>query len=98
MEITWVTPIEKQEVWAAGVTYLRSRDARMDESEFSEDAYDKVYEAARPELFFKSVPDKVVSPGDPVGIRKDAEWSVPEPELAEIVYSNTCAMFFDQRR
>src|SRR5688500_11580095 len=58
-----LTPVESQEVWAVGVTYLRSKQARMEESEFSADVYDRVYEAARPELFFKSLPDNVVSPG-----------------------------------
>ncbi|HIL69402.1 MAG TPA: fumarylacetoacetate hydrolase, partial [Verrucomicrobia bacterium] len=86
-EVTFVTPVENQEVWAAGVTYLRSKAARMGESEFSEDAYDKVYEALRPELFFKSMPGKVVSPGESVGIRKDARWNVPEPELAFFINS-----------
>jgi 2-dehydro-3-deoxy-D-arabinonate dehydratase len=80
-------PVERQEVWAAGVTYLRSKTARMEESKSAATAYDKVYEAARPELFFKSVAEKVVAPGDPVGIRKDAVWSVPEPELALIFNS-----------
>jgi 2-dehydro-3-deoxy-D-arabinonate dehydratase len=74
-------PIEQQEVWAAGVTYLRSKTARMEESKSAATAYDKVYEAERPELFFKSLGQKVVAPNDPVGIRKDAVWSVPEPEL-----------------
>jgi 2-dehydro-3-deoxy-D-arabinonate dehydratase len=77
-----LTPVERQEVWAAGVTYLRSRQARMEESDFSATAYDRVYAAARPELFFKSLPEKVVGPGAPVGIRRDARWHVPEPELA----------------
>ena len=58
-----LTPVESQEVWAAGVTYLRSKQARMEESEFSASAYDRVYDAARPEIFFKSLPDKVVVPG-----------------------------------
>jgi 2-dehydro-3-deoxy-D-arabinonate dehydratase len=80
-------PIEQQEVWAAGVTYLRSKAARMEESDFSASAYDRVYAAARPELFFKSLPDKVVAPGDAVGIRRDARWSVPEPELVLVVNS-----------
>ena len=83
-----LTPIESQEVWAAGVTYLKSRDARMVESEFSANAYDRVYEAARPEIFFKSLPEKVVSPGDAVGIRQDAHWNVPEPELALVINSS----------
>jgi 2-dehydro-3-deoxy-D-arabinonate dehydratase len=81
------TPVEAQEVWAAGVTYLRSKEARMVESEFSATAYDRVYDAVRPEIFFKSLPEKVVSPGDCVGIRKDARWNVPEPELALVINS-----------
>jgi 2-dehydro-3-deoxy-D-arabinonate dehydratase len=82
------TPVESQEVWAAGVTYLRSKHARMAESEFSASAYDRVYDAERPEIFFKSLPEKVVSPGDAVGIRRDARWSVPEPELALVINSS----------
>jgi 2-dehydro-3-deoxy-D-arabinonate dehydratase len=80
-----VTPVESQEVWAAGVTYLRSKQARMEESDFSADAYDRVYGAPRPEIFFKSLAQKVVSPGDEVGIRRDARWNVPEPELALVI-------------
>jgi len=80
-----LTPVESQEVWAAGVTYLRSKQARMEESEFSASAYDRVYDAPRPEIFFKSLAEKVVSPGDAVGIRRDARWSVPEPELALVM-------------
>ena len=87
-EVRLATPVESQEVWAAGVTYLRSKQARMVESEFSADAYDHVYEAARPELFFKSMPEKVVSPGGAVGIRSDARWNVPEPELALVINSS----------
>lgn len=82
-----LTPVESQEVWAAGVTYLRSKEARMVESEFSASAYDLVYDAARPEIFFKSLPEKVVSPGEAVGIREDARWNVPEPELALVINS-----------
>jgi len=82
-----LAPIDRQEVWAAGVTYLRSKKARMSESDFSATAYDRVYEAARPELFFKSFPQKVCGPGEPVGIRADARWSVPEPELALLLNS-----------
>ena len=78
-------PVERQEVWAAGVTYLRSKTARMEESDFSATAYDRVYEAARPEIFFKAVAEKVVGPGDGVGIRGDARWNVPEPELALVM-------------
>ena len=84
--VTLLAPIEHQEVWAAGVTYLRSKKARMDESTFSATAYDKVYEAPRPEIFFKALPHKVVGPGGKVGIRRDARWNVPEPELA-LVFS-----------
>ena len=83
-----LTPVERQEVWAAGVTYLRSKQARMEESEFSASAYDRVYDAPRPEIFFKSLPEKVVSPGDAVGIRRDARWNVPEPELALVIASS----------
>ena len=86
-EVTLLAPVEQQEVWAAGVTYLRSKKARMDESEFSASAYDRVYEAERPEIFFKSLPEKVVATGGDVGIRKDAKWNVPEPELALVCNS-----------
>ncbi len=82
-----LAPVDRQEVWAAGVTYLRSKTARMSESDFSATAYDRVYEAARPELFFKSFPHKVSGPDEPVGIRADARWSVPEPELALMLNS-----------
>ena len=89
-----LTPVESQEVWAAGVTYLRSKQARMDESDFSARAYDHVYEAPRPEIFFKSVPAKVVSPGDAVGIRRDARWNVPEPELTLVINSSGAIVGF----
>jgi len=85
--VQFCAPVEQQEIWAAGVTYLRSKTARMEESNFSATAYDKVYAAERPELFFKSMPDKVVGPGDAVGIRRDARWNVPEPELALVLNS-----------
>jgi 2-dehydro-3-deoxy-D-arabinonate dehydratase len=80
-------PVERQEVWAAGVTYLRSKAARMEESDFSATAYDRVYDAERPEIFFKSLADKVVATGEPVGIRRDSTWNVPEPELALVLSS-----------
>lgn len=85
-----LAPIGSQEVWAAGVTYLRSRAARIAESKDAGggDFYDRVYSAERPELFFKSLPHKVVGPGSPVGIRSDATWSVPEPELALLINPN----------
>jgi len=80
-------PIGSQEVWAAGVTYFRSRDARMEESKSAGggDYYDRVYSAARPELFFKATPHRVVGHGAKVAIRSDASWSVPEPELVLFV-------------
>ena len=77
-----LAPIGHQEVWAAGVTYWRSRTARMAESEETADAYDRVYTAARPEIFFKATPHRVAGPGQAVRIRRDTRWSVPEPELA----------------
>lgn len=86
-DVQLLAPVEQQEVWAAGVTYLRSKVARMDESDFSAIAYDKVYAADRPEIFFKSIAEKVVRTGDSVGIRKDATWNVPEPELALVMNS-----------
>jgi 2-dehydro-3-deoxy-D-arabinonate dehydratase len=86
-EVTLLTPVEQQEVWAAGVTYLHSKTARMEESDFSASAYDLVYEADRPEIFFKSLPEKVVGPNEPVGIRADAKWNVPEPELTLVINS-----------
>lgn len=77
-------PIGSQEVWAAGVTYYRSRNARMEESKSAGGGgfYDRVYSAPRPELFFKATAHRVVGPGAKVAIRNDASWSVPEPELA----------------
>ena len=86
-EIQLLAPVGWHEVWAAGVTYLRSKTARMEESDFSASAYDRVYAAERPEIFFKSLPHKVVAPGEAVGIRRDAKWSVPEPELALVMNS-----------
>jgi 2-dehydro-3-deoxy-D-arabinonate dehydratase len=76
-------PIGNQEVWAAGVTYLRSRTARMEESAAAggADFYDKVYHAHRPELFFKATPHRVVGHGRPMTLRADSRWNVPEPEL-----------------
>jgi 2-dehydro-3-deoxy-D-arabinonate dehydratase len=80
-------PIQSQEVWAAGVTYWRSREARMEESKSAGggDFYDRVYAAARPELFFKASGTRVVGHGQKVRIRKDAKWSVPEPELTLLI-------------
>ncbi len=80
---TWLPPIESQEVWAAGVTYFRSREARMEESEDAggDVFYDKVYDADRPELFFKATPARTRGHGAPICIRSDSSWDVPEPEL-----------------
>lgn len=82
-----LAPIGGQEVWAAGVTYYRSRGARMEESKDAGGGnfYDRVYSAERPELFFKSTASRTVGMGDKVRIRTDAKWSVPEPELTLVV-------------
>jgi len=93
-QVQLLTPVESQEIWAAGVTYLRSKQARMEESDFSARAYDHVYEAARPEIFFKAVPEKVVSSGAAVGIRRDARWNVPEPELTLVISSSGALVGF----
>ena len=79
-----LAPVGSQEVWAAGVTYYRSRSARMEESKDAGGGtfYDRVYEAARPELFFKASAWRVRGPHEPIRIRADAKWNVPEPELA----------------
>lgn len=83
--VSFLVPIDSQEVWAAGVTYKRSQVARMEESKSGADHYAMVYTADRPEIFFKSTPTRVVGPGVPVRIRKDATWSVPEPEFVLIL-------------
>jgi len=84
-----LAPIGSQEVWAAGVTYVRSREARMEESKDAGGGsfYDRVYGAERPELFFKATAHRVAGPGAGVRIRKDSKWNVPEPELALLVSS-----------
>jgi 2-dehydro-3-deoxy-D-arabinonate dehydratase len=78
-----LAPVGGQPVWAAGVTFLRSRDARLEESS-GLDAYDKVYLAERPELFLKALPGTARGPGQPIGVRADSDWDVPEPELAVV--------------
>lgn len=85
-----LAPIGAQEVWAAGVTYYRSRTARMAESKDSGGGtfYDKVYEADRPEIFFKATPHRVAAPGTGVRIRADSKWNVPEPELTLAITSS----------
>jgi len=87
---TLLPPIVNQEVWAAGVTYFRSRSARIEESKGAGGGnfYDRVYTATRPELFFKATGRRVVGPGAAVRIRSDAKWSVPEPELTLVLNSS----------
>jgi 2-dehydro-3-deoxy-D-arabinonate dehydratase len=84
-EVHLLAPLDRQEVWAAGVTYKRSREARERESVGAARFYDLVYTANRPELFFKANPFRVAGPGEPVRIRRDSRWSVPEPELALVL-------------
>jgi len=79
-----LSPLDAQEVWACGVTYEMSREARMRESE-EPTIYGRVYEAERPEIFFKATPHRTVGPGEAVGIRGDSTWDVPEPELTLVV-------------
>jgi 2-dehydro-3-deoxy-D-arabinonate dehydratase len=85
--ITILAPIDQQEVWAAGVTYKRSQSARMEESETAADCYDRVYRSPRPELFFKASPHRVSGPNEPLRIRYDSQWNVPEPELTLVLNS-----------
>jgi 2-dehydro-3-deoxy-D-arabinonate dehydratase len=80
-----LAPIDRQEVWAAGVTYKRSKVAREEESAGAAQFYDKVYTAPRPELFMKATPERVVHPGGPIRVRKDSKWNVPEPELTLVI-------------
>lgn len=87
-DVTLLAPLDgQQEVWAAGVTYERSKVARMEESAGGGDFYDKVYEADRPELFFKANPRRVVGPGQPIRVRADSSWDVPEPEMTLVLSS-----------
>lgn len=86
-QVSLHAPVDQQDVWAAGVTYSRSRDARMEEST-QKDVYDLVYEARRPELFFKAAAANVSGPGEEIGIRADSTWDVPEPELALVLNSH----------
>lgn len=82
-----IAPIDQQEIWAAGVTYIRSKKARMDESKDAGggDFYDRVYDADRPEIFFKATSIRTVGPGEPMHLRDDSKWIVPEPELTLVV-------------
>jgi len=86
-EVIFRAPVDQQEVWAAGVTYIRSKSARMEESEAAASCYDRVYESPRPELFMKATPHRVSGPGEPLRIRKDSKWNVPEPELTLVLNS-----------
>jgi len=89
IETHLLAPIGNQEIWASGVTYLRSREARMEESKDAGggDFYARVYEAERPELFFKATSYRTVGSGNAVRIRKDSKWNVPEPELTLFICS-----------
>ncbi len=86
-DVNLLAPIDEQEVWAAGVTYIRSKSARMEESEAAASCYDRVYESPRPELFMKATPHRVSGPGEPLRIRMDSQWNVPEPELTLVLSS-----------
>ncbi len=83
--VSILPPIDQQEVWAAGVTYKRSQVARMEESESAASHYDKVYTADRPELFYKGTSARVSGPGQPLRVRSDSRWSVPEPEFTLVI-------------
>jgi 2-dehydro-3-deoxy-D-arabinonate dehydratase len=84
-QVSLLAPVDQQEIWAAGVTYKRSQEARERESAGAARFYDLVYSAPRPELFFKAPAYRVVGPGQPVHIRRDSKWNVPEPELALVI-------------
>ncbi len=86
-DVTLLAPIDHQEVWGAGVTYLRSKVAREEESEGAARFYDLVYSADRPELFFKASANRVVGPNEAIRVRRDSRWTVPEPELGLVLSS-----------
>jgi 2-dehydro-3-deoxy-D-arabinonate dehydratase len=86
-DVSFLPPIDQQEVWAAGVTYKRSRTARMEESSIDASCYDRVYASPRPELFYKASPHRVSGHGQPLRIRTDSNWNVPEPELTLVLSS-----------
>jgi 2-dehydro-3-deoxy-D-arabinonate dehydratase len=86
-QVSLLPPIDQQEVWAAGVTYKRSKAARMEESTAAASCYDRVYASPRPELFFKATPNRVAGHGQPLRIRADSNWNVPEPELTLVLSS-----------
>lgn len=84
-DVNLLAPVDRQEIWAAGVTYKRSKAARMEESEAAASCYDRVYVSDRPELFLKATPHRVVGPNESIRIRTDATWNVPEPELTLVM-------------
>jgi 2-dehydro-3-deoxy-D-arabinonate dehydratase len=84
-DVTLLAPIDAQDIWAAGVTYERSRQARMAESEHAADMYWKVYDAERPELFYKGNARLTAGPDQQIQVRADSRWSVPEPELTLLI-------------
>ncbi len=84
-DVAVLAPVDRQEIWAAGVTYKRSKVAREEESSGAAQFYDKVYSAARPELFMKATWERVTDPGSPIRVRADSKWNVPEPELTLVV-------------
>jgi 2-dehydro-3-deoxy-D-arabinonate dehydratase len=86
-EVRLLPPIDQQEIWAAGVTYKRSKTARMEESTAAASCYDRVYASPRPEIFFKATPHRVSGHGQPLRIRTDSNWNVPEPELTLVLSS-----------
>lgn len=81
----WLAPVDQQDIWAAGVIYERSRAARQEEADDGGDVYQRVYNAVRPELFFKARGEWVIGPYGAVGIRSDSTWNVPEPELSLVI-------------
>ncbi|QGH33224.1 fumarylacetoacetate hydrolase [Gracilibacillus salitolerans] len=86
LELELLAPVVSDEVWAAGVTYLKSKEARNREAKVQTNSfYDKVYDAERPEIFLKSTARRLIGPDVPVGIRTDSNWQIPEPELALVV-------------
>jgi 2-dehydro-3-deoxy-D-arabinonate dehydratase len=89
-QVEWLSPVDAQEIWAAGVTYKRSQTARMEESEAAASCYDRVYQAARPELFFKATPSRCRGHRGALRIRADSHWNVPEPELTLVISRDGC--------
>ena len=84
-DVVLLSPADRQEIWAAGVTYRRSQEARERESKGAAQFYDLVYGAPRPELFFKAAPGRACGPNDTLHIRRDSQWNAPEPELALVI-------------